>query len=141
MKRWAADGSAAPAGNASGRRAAAASAPRQLGTDQAGIDALTNLFITRGDFVRVNTTIANRGPDGGTNRAAAFPNGRRLGDDVIDFTLSVVTNGNPAASSDNVEDDTGNRRRNVFPFVAPPIQPFESADPRAESRTNDLTQN
>jgi hypothetical protein len=114
---------------------------RALGTNQAGIDALTNLFITRGDFVRVNTTIANRGPDGGTNRAAAFPNGRRLGDDVIDFTLSVVTNGNPAASSDNVEDDTGNRRRNVFPFVAPPIQPFESADPRAESRTNDLTQN
>jgi hypothetical protein len=114
---------------------------RALGTNQAGIDLLTNLVVRRGDYVRLNTTIPNRGPDGGNNRGAGFPNGRRLGDDVIDVTLSIVTNGNPAASSDNVEDDTGSRRRNVFPFVAPPLQPFESRDPEAESRTDDLTQN
>lgn len=116
---------------------------RALGTNQAGINLLTDLIITRGDYVRLDTTIPNRGPDGGTNPEAGFPNGRRLGDDVIDTTLAIVTNGNPATSSDNVEDDTGNRRRNVFPFVALPLQPFPPTNPpgRPESSVNDLTQN
>jgi hypothetical protein len=111
---------------------------RALGTDQAGIDILTDLAVTRGDFVRVDTTIANTGPGGGNNAEAGFPNGRRPGDDVIDTTLAIVTNG--AVSSDNVEDDTGTRRRNEFPFLAPPIQPFPPTNPE-ESLVDDLTQN
>ena len=64
-----------------------------LGTNQAGIDLLAGLVVTRGDFVRVDTTIPNSGPGGGNNAGAGFPNGRRPGDDVIDTTLAIVTNG------------------------------------------------
>jgi hypothetical protein len=125
--------------NTTGRVPAAILATLQaLGTNQAGIDALADLVVTNGDFVRVDTTIANTGPGGGDNDGAGFPNGRRPGDDVIDTTLAIVTNG--AVGSDNVEDDTGDRRRDRFPFLAPPIQPFPSGgDP--ESSVDDLTQN
>ena len=116
---------------------------KALGTDQANTKILTDLFITHGDFVRVDTTIPNKGKGGGTNPGAGFPNGRRLGDDVVDKTLSIVTNGNPATSSDNAGDDTGNLRRNEFPFVAPPIQPFPPTNPpgKPESSVDDRTQN
>ena len=62
---------------------------------------------------------------------------------MIDTTLDIVTNQNPAASSDNVEDDTGDRRRNRFPFLAPPIQPFPPTNPPGtpESSVDDRTQN
>ena len=111
-----------------------------LGTSQENIDLLAGLVVTRGDFVRVDTTIENSGLGGGDNPEAAFPNGRRLGDDVINTTLAIVTNG--AVSSDNVDDDTGNLRRNEFPFLAPPIQPFTPASPAVpDSSLDDLTQN
>jgi hypothetical protein len=106
-----------------------------LGTDQEGIDILTDLVVTNGDFLRVDTTIPNTGPGGGDNEGAGFPNGRRLGDDVIDTTLAIVTNGNPATSSDNADDDTGDLRRDEFPFLAPPIQPFPP------DTVDDLTRN
>ena len=66
---------------------------RALGTNDAGIASLADLVVTRGDFVRVNTTIPNTGPGGGNNAGAGFPNGRRPVDDVIDTTLFIVTNG------------------------------------------------
>jgi hypothetical protein len=112
-----------------------------LGTDQAGIDALTELVVTNGDFLRVDTTIENTGPGGGDNDGAGFPNGRRPGDDVIDTTLTIVTNG--AVSSDNVDDDTGDFRRDEFPFLAPPIQPFPPTNPPGTpaSSVDDLTEN
>ena len=92
--------------------------------------------------MRVNTTIPNTGPGGGNNAGAGFPNGRRPGDDVIDTTLAIVTNG-AVTSSDNVDDDTGNLRRNVFPFLAPPIQPFPPTNPvgTPDSSVDDSTQN
>ena len=106
-----------------------------------GIDLLAGLVVTRGDFVRVDTTIRNSGPGGGNNAGAGFPNGRRPGDDVIDTTLAIVTNG--AVTSDNVDDDTGDLRRNEFPFLAPPIQPFPPTNPAGtlESSVDDSTQN
>jgi Domain of unknown function (DUF4331) len=112
-----------------------------LGTNQENIDLLAGLVVKRGDFVRVDTTIPNTGLRGGDNPEAAFPNGRRLGDDVIDTTLAIVTNG--VVSSDNVDDDTGNLRRNAFPFLAPPIQPFPPTNPTGtlESSVDDSTQN
>jgi Domain of unknown function (DUF4331) len=128
--------------NTTGRIPAAILATlRALGTNQAGIDALADLVVTNGDFVRVDTTVANTGLGGGDNPDAGFPNGRRLGDDAIDTTLEIVTNG--AVTSDNVEDDTGDLRRDAFPFLAPPIQPFPPTNPEGtpESSVDDLTQN
>jgi hypothetical protein len=128
--------------NASGRIPKAIVATLQaLGTNQAGIGLLADLVVTRGDFVRVDTTVQNSGPGGGNNPGAGFPNGRRLGDDVIDTTLAIVTNG--VVTSDNVDDDTGDFRRDTFPFLAPPIQPFQptNAAGTPESSVDDLTQN
>ena len=122
---------------------------RALGTNDAGRATLASL-VTRGDFVRVNVTIPNRdlnGPGnsegkGGDNPEAAFPNGRRPGDDVIDTTLAIVTNGGATTSSDNANDDTGNLRRDVFPFLAPPLQPLTPPIPAVpDSSLDDSTQN
>jgi hypothetical protein len=112
-----------------------------LGTNDDNIALLADLVVTNGDFVRVDTTVANTGPGGGDNPDAGFPNGRRPGDDVINTTLAIVTNG--AVTSDNVEDDTGDLRRDEFPFLAPPIQPFPPTNPPGtpESSVDDLTQN
>jgi hypothetical protein len=40
------------------------------------------MAVTKGDFLRLNRTVANAGLGSGTNAGAGFPNGRRLGDDV-----------------------------------------------------------
>jgi hypothetical protein len=93
-----------------------------LGTNQAGIDRLAQLAVMRGDFLRLGLNIQNQGPDGGNNPEAAFPNGRRLGDDVIDTILTVVTNGT-ITTGDNVNSNERNLR-NAFPFVARTHQPF-----------------
>ncbi|MGH9198814.1 MAG: DUF4331 family protein, partial [Acidimicrobiia bacterium] len=45
-----------------------------LGTNQANIDLLASLAVTRGDFLRVNLGIPNTGLGGGDNPQAAFPN-------------------------------------------------------------------
>jgi hypothetical protein len=115
---------------------------RALGTNDAGIATLADLVVTRGDYVRVNTTIPNTGPGGGNNAGAGFPNGRRPVDDVIDTTLFIVTN-QAITTGDNVGDDTGNLRRNEFPFLAPPIQPFPPTNPigTPDSSVDDSTQN
>lgn len=93
-----------------------------LGTNDTNIGVLAGLAVTNGDYVRVNTTIANTGPQGGNNPEAGFPNGRRLNDDTIDVILSVVANG--AALKDNVNDNGGGTT-STFPFFALPNQPRE----------------
>jgi hypothetical protein len=95
-----------------------------LGTNQAGIDLLAQVAVTRGDFLRLRLNVPNTGVDGGVNPEAAFPNGRRLGDDVIDTILSVVTNG-AITDGDNADSNERNLR-DVFPFVARTHQPFAS---------------
>jgi hypothetical protein len=111
---------------------------RALGTNDAGIATLAGLAVDKGDFVRVNTTIPNAGPGGGDNPGAGFPNGRRLGDDVIDTILNVVTNGG-VTTGDNVN---GNDviRRDVFPFLAPTQQPREP-NPDPVLNVDDNTRN
>ena len=89
---------------------------KSLGTDSTSIDILANLVLKRGDYVRVDTAVANLGPGGGNNAGAGFPNGRRLGDDVIDTTLFLVANRTPLG--DNV-DGNDVPLGNSFPFVAP----------------------
>jgi hypothetical protein len=94
-----------------------------LGTDDAHISALANVAVLKGDFEHLDISIPNSGFGGGTNAAAAFPNGRRPGDDAIDTILSIIANG--AALGDNV-DSNDVPFRNKFPFFAAPHQPLGS---------------
>ena len=93
-----------------------------LGTSEANINVLAGIVVTNGDFVRVNTTIPNTGPGGGNNPEAAFPNGRRFGDDTIDILLNVISNGGGLSDSVDANDVP---LRDTFPYVAPPQQPRE----------------
>ncbi len=104
-----------------------------LGTSPANIALLANLAVNNGDLLRLSLTTANTGPQGGTNPAAAFPNGRRVADDVIDTLLGIITNG-AITTGDNVN---GNDVpfQDVFPFLAP------SQQPRAPGTIDDNTRN
>lgn len=94
---------------------------RLLRTDDVSIEIIKRLAVTNGDMLRLNLSIPNTGPGGGNNAAAAFPNGRRPGDDVIDFILTIVNN--RVTQGDNVNANDA-PFRNTFPFFAPPAQPF-----------------
>jgi hypothetical protein len=94
---------------------------RLLRTDDASIEIIKQLAVTNGDMLRLNLLIPNTGPGGGDNAAAAFPNGRRPGDDVIDAILTIINN--RVALGDNVNANDA-PFRNTFPFFAPPAQPF-----------------
>jgi hypothetical protein len=94
-----------------------------LGTDDAHISALAGVAVVKGDYIRLNLTIPNTGPKGGTNATAAFPNGRRLADDTIDIILTIIANG--ATLGDSV-DASDIAPQDQFPFLAPPQQPRDS---------------
>ncbi len=98
---------------------------RGLGTDDTSIGILAQVAVTRGDFVRVDLTIPNTNvgqPDAQGNRDnAGFPNGRRFGDDVVDTELFFINNRQPLTDNANLPDIP---YRNVFPYIAPPHQPF-----------------
>jgi hypothetical protein len=104
-----------------------------LGTSPGGINTLAGIAVTNGDLLRLDLNIANSGPGGGNNAAAAFPNGRRLGDDVIDTIITIVTNGT-RTTGDSVN---GNELvfQDNFPFLALPNQP------RATGVADDGTRN
>jgi hypothetical protein len=95
---------------------------KALKTSNANINILAGLAINNGDFLRLKLNVQNTGPGGGNNPEAAFPNGRRLGDDVIDTILNVVTNG-AVTTGDNVGPNE-RKLRDTFPFVARTHQPF-----------------
>lgn len=65
----------------------------------------------------------NFGPQGGNNPNGGFGNmgGRRLADDVVDATFTLINNGAPLT---DFVDANEVPFRNVFPFVADPTQPF-----------------
>ncbi len=94
---------------------------RSLRTDDASIEIIKQLAVANGDMLRLNLSIPNTGPGGGNNPAAAFPNGRRPGDDVIDVIVTIVNN--RVTQGDNVNANDA-PFRNTFPFFAPPTQPF-----------------
>jgi hypothetical protein len=115
--------------DAAGRFAADLAADlRALGTNTANIDILLDLAARRGDMLRLNLAIPNTGAGGGINPQAAFPNGRRPGDDVIDTIVTLVNNG--ATLGDNVARNEV-AFRDAFPFFARPHQPLPagSTDP------------
>jgi len=95
-----------------------------LGTDAAHIGILASVAVNKGDMLRLDTSVANSGTQGGMNVGAGFPNGRRPTDDVIDTILFLVTNeglltGDMANANDVPFRDT-------FPFFAPSQQPRDT---------------
>jgi len=96
---------------------------RGLGTDDAHIAMLAEAAVLKGDILRLDLTVPNRGPQGGNNPDGGFGKmgGRRLVDDVVDIVFTIINNGEPLG--DKVD---GNEVafRNEFPFVADPAQPF-----------------
>jgi hypothetical protein len=94
---------------------------KSLGTNDANINLLASLCVTRGDYLRLNLGLANKGRQGGTSEGAGFPNGRRPTDDVIDTVIQIVTNGG-ITTGDNVNSNDA-VLLDTFPFFAPPNQP------------------
>jgi len=91
-----------------------------LGTTDAYKQILADIAVTHGDFLRLNLNIPNSGFGAGGG-PDAFPNGRRLHDDVIDIILLLVANNNLVV--DHV-DQNDVPFRNQFPFLAPAQQPL-----------------
>ncbi len=97
-------------------------------TDATSIGILASVAVTRGDILRINLNV----PNTGTNPAAAFPNGRRLTDDVIDTLLTIINNRQPLGDNVNGNDVPF---RTAFPFLAP------SQQPRTPGTIDDNTRN
>jgi hypothetical protein len=96
---------------------------QKLGTDNTSINILAGIAVTNGDFLRLSLNTPNTGPGGGNNTNAAFPNGRRLGDDAMDTLLFLINNRTPL--SDNVNSNEV-AFQNVFPFLASSHQPRDT---------------
>lgn len=125
--------SASTSDDAAGRFAGDIVATLQaLGTNDANIGILASLAVAKGDLLRLDLNVANSGPGGGNNPEAAFPNGRRLGDDTIDTILSLVTN--QSGIIDNV-DANDVPLTDTFPFFGVTQQP------RAAGVIDDNTRN
>ncbi len=94
-----------------------------LGTDDAHIAMLAKAAVEKGDILRLDLTVPNRGSGGGNNKDGGFGKmgGRRLQDDVVDMVFTIINNGQPLG-------DKVDRNEvpflNQFPFVAKPTQPF-----------------
>jgi len=96
---------------------------QNFGTDNAHINAILDVIQRKGDILRLDLAVQNFGPQGGNNPAGGFGHmgGRRLVDDVVDATFTLINNGVPLTDFVNANEVTF---RNVFPFVADPTQPF-----------------
>jgi hypothetical protein len=107
-----------------------------LGTSAENQQTVLNIFVRRGDYLRMNVNTPNTrtGRDiaqsprqtstgDGDNPEAAYPNGRRLSDDVIDTLLKVVANGADVSDNANTLDVP---LRSEFPFFGPPHQPRDA---------------
>jgi hypothetical protein len=95
-----------------------------VGTDATHIGILANVAVVKGDMLRLDTSVANTGSQGGNNAGAGFPNGRRPTDDVIDTVLFLVTN-EALTTGDNVNANDSTFR-DTFPFFAPSHQPLNT---------------
>jgi hypothetical protein len=95
----------------------------RLGTNPTNIGILANVAVLNGDILRLNVALQNSGSGGGNNPGAGFPNGRRLGDDVIDTILFFVANQNRLGDNVNNNDVPF---RDQFPFFGLAQQPRDS---------------
>lgn len=96
---------------------------KNMGTDDAHIAMLAAVAVNKGDILRLDLTVPNKGLGGGDNPTGGFGKmgGRRLRDDVVDTTFTIINNGAPM--TDHV-DANELSFRDTFPFVADPTQPF-----------------
>jgi len=97
-----------------------------LGTSSNYQAILAEVAVLHGDYLRLDLNIPNSGSGRGLPAGAvadAFPNGRRLHDDVIDILLTLINNGGDLG--DNV-DANDVPFRTIFPFLAPSQQPREN---------------
>lgn len=115
---------ASPQDDANGRFAGDIVATlKALGTDDTNIAILASVAVTNGDILRLNLNTANTGTGGGNNSGAGFPNGRRLGDDVVDTLLFFIANQKPVPDNVNANDVL---LQNTFPFFANAQQPRDT---------------
>ncbi len=96
---------------------------RELGTSEQNVSTMLRLTTARGDFIRLNLNAPNTGPGDGTSAGAAFPNGRRMSDDVVDTLLTVITNGFVTTDNANTLDVP---LTNTFPYFGLPHQPRDA---------------
>jgi len=104
---------------------------RNFGTDDAHVNAILNMVQRNGDILRLDVTVPNTGPLGGTNATGGFGHmgGRRLRDDVVDATFTLINNGVPLTDNVNIADRPAPYKgRDTFPFVSDPYQPFPPGD-------------
>lgn len=94
-----------------------------LRADLFSINLISSLAVTNGDILRLDLSIPNTGPGGGNNAQAAYPNGRRPGDDAMDTVLTLLNNRIAQGDGVNANDVAF---RNNFPFLASPHQPLSS---------------
>ncbi|MGI8812455.1 MAG: DUF4331 family protein [Pyrinomonadaceae bacterium] len=96
---------------------------KAFNTDDAHIAMLAKIAVEKGDILRLDLTVPNKGPGGGTNKNGGYGKmgGRRLQDDVMDATFTIINNGKPLGDKVDHNDVAF---RNQFPFVADPTQPF-----------------
>ncbi|MEJ7623035.1 MAG: DUF4331 family protein [Pyrinomonadaceae bacterium] len=95
---------------------------QNFGTNQDFIGRILNMIQVNGDIIRLNSRVPNFGTGGGDNASGGPANvgGRRLRDDVVDGTFTLINNGQPLGDFvDRNEFLFGN----TFPFVAPQIMP------------------
>jgi hypothetical protein len=95
---------------------------KAMGTNEKHMAMLAKVAIDTGDILRLDLTVPNKGPGGGENKDGGFGKmgGRRLGDDVVDATFTIINNGKPL--SDKV-DKNDVEFHDAFPFVGKPHQP------------------
>lgn len=96
---------------------------KAFNTDDKHIAMLAKATIEKGDILRLDLTVPNKGVGGGNNKDGGFGKmgGRRLQDDVVDMIFTIINNGKPLGDRvDANEKPFGNQ----FPFVAKPHQPF-----------------
>ncbi|MEY2494283.1 MAG: hypothetical protein QOJ45_775 [Verrucomicrobiota bacterium] len=96
---------------------------KALGTDDTNIGILAQVAVVHGDYLRLNFNTANAGTGGGNNKGAGFPNGRRLGDDVVDTLLFFILNQRPLPDNVYANDVP---LQDTFPFYANAQQPRDS---------------
>lgn len=96
-----------------------------LGTDDTHTNMILDMAVRKGDILRLDLTVPNTVPGGGNNPAGGFGKmgGRCLGDDVVDAVFTVINKGKPLG--DKV-DRNQVAFRDTFPFVADPVQRFQS---------------
>jgi len=96
---------------------------RAFNTDDAHIAMLAKVAVEKGDILRLDLSVPNKGVGGGNNKDGGYGKmgGRRLQDDVVDGTFAIINNGKPLGDKVDRNDVPFN---NQFPFVAKPTQPF-----------------